>query len=49
MILRAYLEVAFAIADWFANPKRPPTKRCSSCGAVNEPDRRSCITCGGSF
>jgi uncharacterized OB-fold protein len=33
----------------FANPKRPPLKRCHNCGAGNEPDRSACISCGESI
>lgn len=47
LLLYAVLAVMVAIA--LANPRRPALKRCGSCGAMNEPDRSSCITCGARF
>ncbi|MGH3377924.1 MAG: hypothetical protein ACRDP6_24640 [Actinoallomurus sp.] len=38
--------LAIAVAAALANPPRRPLKVCG-CGTSNEPDRTTCIGCGG--
>ena len=40
--------IAVAAAAMLANPPRKPLKVCG-CGTSNEPDRTTCIGCGGSI
>ncbi|MFC5184411.1 hypothetical protein [Actinomadura harenae] len=46
MITRVVLALLLRVLALLPNPPREPLKKCA-CGTSNEPDRTSCIGCGG--